>query len=129
MLLKRQIQAIRSFLPFVNLHPTRISSSVLSFSGSICSVTGDFSQREISEACQLINYFSALFLYLTSDLLAALQNIELQSSCTQERFWEEAINCKMGKNYIVLRHGENINIIQTQVLEPTALSFAWTEAP
>lgn len=69
-----------------------LSVFLFPFSLSFGGVAGDFSQREFSEACQLINYFSALFLYLTSDLLAALQNILLHSVFTQERFWEEVIN-------------------------------------
>lgn len=35
----------------------------------------------------------------------------------------------MGGNYIVLRHTEHIKTIQTQVLDPTAVSLLCTKAP
>lgn len=129
MLLKGEIKGIWFFSSFCKSSPYFLMCSFLSLSFSFPSaypfqsVAGDFSQREFSEACQLINYFSTLFLYLTCDLLATLQNISLHSLFTQERFWEEVINWKVGKNYIVWRHTEPIKIVQTHILEPTAVSF------
>lgn len=102
MLWKGQIKAIWFFSSFWKSSPCFLICPFLHlflypFSFSFSNVTGDFPHREFSEACQPLNYFSALFLYLPSDLLAALQNIMWHSWFTQERFWEEMINWKMGK--------------------------------